>query len=53
VTTALIGATGRVKVSSRVLLDRPPARQLRIEDIEPLAAAFQRDPRNSHPVVAA
>jgi glutamine amidotransferase len=49
----LIHVGPQLEVSSRVLLDRPPAHQLRIEDLAPLAAASQRDPGQSHPVVTA
>lgn len=46
----LVHIDSELEVSSRVLLDRPPAHRLRIEDLEPLAAASQRDPRDSQPV---
>ena len=48
----LVHIDSELKVRSRVLLDRPPAHQLRIEDLEPLAAASQRDPRDRQPIGA-
>jgi predicted glutamine amidotransferase len=48
----LVHVDPELEVSSRVLIHRPPTHQLRIEDLEPLAGASQRDPRRPLPVDA-